>query len=173
METGAIGTTIGERIAAAVTLWGRSAELIRAERGLFALQGCFPRYDPESVLLKVVALHSVDSSRTLPAARWAMHAHELLHAQDPRAAGFELVDALAALPGTRPGDSKRATTLASRFAHYFVDVDRFPILDSWSESALDRLVAAHDESASRYVDFARRHAALAAAVGIARPRRLW
>jgi hypothetical protein len=173
MDTGAVGTTIRERIGAAATLWGRSVELVRAERGLFALQGCFPRYDPESILLKVVALHSLDSSRTLPTTRWAAHAHDVLRSIDPRKVGPELVDSLAALPGTRLAENKRAITLASRFAHYFVDVDRFPVLDSWSESALDRLVAAHDETATRYVDFARRHAALASALGVSRPRRLW
>src|SRR5688572_31707249 len=101
MDTGLVGTTLRERVGAASALWGRSVELVRAERGLFALQGCFPRYDPESILLKIVALHSVDSSRTLPTARWAAHAHEVLRSADPRTVGVELVDALASIPGTR------------------------------------------------------------------------
>jgi hypothetical protein len=61
--------------------------------------------------------------------------------------------------------------MASRFAHYFVDADRFPILDAWIESELGRLAPA-PHVPSIYPDFSRRYADVAAHIGLSRPRRL-
>ena len=160
------------RVAAVERLWARTPGLIQGERALFALQGCFPRYDPESTLLKVIALHSLDSSRTFPVARWAEHVTHTLVGVDTLDASRELVDALAALPGVKRAEHRRALTFASRFAHYFVDADRFPVLDAWSEAELARLAPPPNDDECVYVEFATRHAQLAAHAGMPRARQL-
>src|SRR5688500_14739450 len=100
-------------VAAAAKLWNRSAELVRAERALFALQGYFPRYDTGATLLKVVALAALDSSRAFAVPRWAAHAQAVLGDVDPRYVAAELVERLAAVPGTPARDGARALTIAS------------------------------------------------------------
>lgn len=160
------------RVAAVERLWARTPGLIQGERALFALQGCFPRYDAESTLLKVIAVHSLDSSRTFPVARWAEHVTQTLIGLDPLDVGRELVDALAALPGVKPAEHRRALTFASRFAHYFIDADRFPVLDAWSEAELARLAPPPNDDECAYVEFATRHARLAAQTGMPRARQL-
>jgi hypothetical protein len=161
----------GDRVVRAAKTWVRSSELIRSERALFALQGCFPTFDFESTLLKVVALQALDSSRAFSVARWAEHLTRVLEHADPRSVGPELVDVLAAVPQTSVSERKRALTTASRFAHYFVDVDRFPVLDKWTEAELARLAPASGHG-SRYLDFADRHAQVAVSLGITRARHL-
>jgi hypothetical protein len=169
METLEPCAELGARVVAAAKSWMRTSECVRSERALFALQGCFPGYDEESALLKVVALQALDSGRVMAVPRWAAHVARVMKRVDPRDVGLELVDALANVPGATANERKRALTIASRFAHYFVDADRFPVLDRWTRAELDR-VAPPSVGASRYVEFAARHTRLAAELGIARPR---
>jgi hypothetical protein len=159
------------RVAAGTRLWSRAVELVRAERAVFALQGCLPGFEPDVTLLKVVALAALDSGRTLSLPRWAAHAQAVMRGVEPRHAGPELVERLAAVPGTPVSERSRALTLASRFAHYYVDLDRFPVRDSWSERELARL-APPPVGAASYADFAARHGRLAAELGLRRPRAL-
>jgi hypothetical protein len=163
---------IGE-VRVAARLWCQSADLVRAERSLFALQGYFPRNDGESVLLKLVALQALDSGRAFGAERWAANAERLLAGVDPRSVALEVVEQLATASQRSAGEHKGALTFASRFAHYFLDVDRFPVLDAWSEAELARLAPPDASATSRYAEFAARHARVAAELGIARPRQLW
>jgi hypothetical protein len=161
------------RVAAAARMWSRASELVRAERALFALQGCVPGFGADVTLLKVVALATLDGGRCFSAARWAGHAHAIMAGCDPRAAGPELVERLADAAGTGARERSRALTLASRFAHYFVDVDRFPVRDAWTERELGRLAPGPAPERAGYVGFAERHARVAAELGLARPRHLW
>jgi hypothetical protein len=156
-----------EQVLAAGRLCTRLSELQRCERALHALQGCFPGFDAESCLLKVLSLRAIDSITTFTAPVLASHVHGVMGTGDPATAGWELVDALAAFPGDRSIAPARRLAFGSRFAHYFVDRERFPILDTWSEQGL----AAHlvlepeSDSATRYERFARDFARLADALG--------
>jgi len=162
-----------EQVVAAAKLWSRSAELVRAERALFSLQGYFPRNNADSVLLKLVALQSLDSTRAFHAERWAAHFELEFAGVDVREAGPEFVDRLARAAGSSERERKSAHVIASRFAHYFVDVDRFPIQDSWSEGELLRCTCALGPAPSRYAEFAARHARLARDLELPRARQLW
>lgn len=173
MGSALISTPGSEQIAAAARLWSRSAELVRTERALFALQGYFPGLDGEAVLLKFVALQALDTGRMFGLERWAAHTERLLAGVDPRSVEFDIVERLADVPGISARERKGAVTVASRFAHYFLDVDRFPVFDTWSELELARLDATPNPSSSRYVRFATRLASVATELGIGRPRRLW
>jgi hypothetical protein len=169
-----LGTSPGiEQVRAAVRLWCHSTDLVRAERSLFALQGYFPRNDGDSVLLKLVALQTLDGGRAFGAERWAAQCERLLAGVDARSVDLDLVDRLGLAAQRSAREHKGALTFASRFAHYFLDVDRFPVLDAWSESELERLAPRDESAPSRYAEFAARHARVAAELGVARPRQLW
>jgi hypothetical protein len=176
-----VTTTIGiapAAIAEALELWNRSEELVRGDRSLFALQGCFAGFDPPSTLLKLAALTSFDAGRARSLAPLFDHVQGVVERFDVERAGPELVDALAATPVAPARAPIRELGFASRFAHYFIDKERFPILDGWTERALAGLV---DESlpsgGTRYGRFCVEHARLSAACAPARPseigRCLW
>ncbi len=166
-------------VAAAARLWNRSDELVRCERTLFALQGCFPGFDPSSTLLKVAALSSIDVNRSIGAATMFEHVQRVVERIDRRRVGPEFVD-LVAEPQRRHGrQTMRSLTFASRFAHFFLDPDSFPMLDGWTERALANCIERSTDApdASRYTRFYVDHARLASAFAPARPsdvcRFLW
>lgn len=164
-----------EQVAAASLLMEQLEDLRRSDRALFALSGCFPGFDAESTLLKVVALHSLDASQAFAVWRLVAHLQRLLAGQELTAFGPEIVDAIAALPGSEdPKNRRRLTGFAARFAHYFIDLDRFPIVDAWSESVLATLgLPSAPASASRYVTYSRGYALLAQLLNLNRERDLW
>ncbi|MCE9594510.1 MAG: hypothetical protein K8S98_09975 [Planctomycetes bacterium] len=151
-------------IADALGLWNRSEELVRGERSLFALQGCFAGFDPSSTLLKLAALTSFDAGRARSLAPLFDHVQSVIERCDMENAGPEFVDALATTPPAPARSEIRELGFASRFAHYFVDSERFPILDGWSERALAGFVGdATPSGATRYGRFFAEHARLTAA----------
>ncbi len=164
-----------EQVMAAVRLWERLDDFRRSDRALFALQGCFPGFDSESTLLKVLALSSVDAAKGSSGVSLANRVQILLSHADVARCGPELVDALAATAVEFGKQSTGGLGFASRFAHFFVDGERFPILDAWSERALEWLIEGPIQGApgeSRYARFARDFAWIASALRLTRRREL-
>ena len=67
----------------------------------------------------------------------AGHVEQVMRATDPATANEGLVEVMAHLPSTdaqKPGRHFRS--FASKFCHFFVDADRFPIKDSYAEKML-------------------------------------
>jgi hypothetical protein len=140
-----------------------------------ALQGSLPGFDPESTLLKVLSLHPIDTSKTHVGLRLGREICELLEGVDVAACGPELVDALAEVADRHGRSSYDGLSFASRFAHHFVDSERFPVLDAWSDRALQHLVGGERAGASgegRYAQFARNFAWVASRLDLNRRRRL-
>lgn len=165
-----------EQIAAASLLMERLDELRRSDRALYALGGCFPGFDGESMLLKVVALHALDASPAFAIPRLVTHFQAVLSEHDPAACGPELVDRLAEVPGVEdPKLRRRLLGYASRFAHVFLDLDRFPVFDAWAERTL-ALVAIEPApirpNDSRYVRFSREFLRVAESLSLRRERDL-
>ncbi len=164
-----------EHITASELLWERLEDFRRSDRALYALQGCFPSFDTESTLLKVLALSSVDGDKSSSGVSLANRIHILLSHADVSRCGPELVDALAATAIEFGKSSNGGVGFASRFAHFFVDGERFPILDAWSERALEWLIERPLQGApgeSRYARFARDFAWVAGALRLTRRREL-
>lgn len=162
-------------IESADRLWNRLDDVRRAERALASLQGVLSSFDRESTLLKVLALHPIDTSKTLVGLPLAREISEFLRGVDAKCAGVELVDALAAVADRHGKSSYDGLGFASRFAHYFVDSERFPVLDAWSERALAALLGgdllgAPDDG--RYARFAQSFAHVAFPLALDRRRRL-
>jgi len=164
-----------KHIEAAERLWSRLDHFRRSDRALAALQGSLPGYDAESTLLKVLALHPIDTTQTHVGLPLARSIQAVLARTDPERCGPELVDALAAAARYHGKRAQGGLGFASRFAHHFVDGERFPVLDAWSERALQELLGGELAGApgeSRYARFARNFAWVAGRLGLTRRRLL-
>lgn len=163
------------QIEAADRLWNRLDDLRRSDRALASLQGALNSFDGESTLLKVLALHPIDTSKTHVGTPLAREISEFLKTVDMQSCGLEFVHALAAVADRHGKSSYDGLGFGSRFAHHFVDSERFPVLDAWSERALQMLLGGEllgEPEDSRYARFAQSFAHIAGTLGLNRRRRL-
>jgi len=163
------------QIEAADRLWNQLDDLRRSDRALASLQGSLSTFDGESTLLKVLALHPIDTSKTHVGFPLSREISEFLRQVDTRRCGLEIVDGLAAVADRYGKSSYDGLGFASRFAHYFIDSERFPVLDAWSERALQALLGGELLGApgdSRYARFAQSFAHVAGPLALNRRRRL-
>lgn len=163
------------QIEAAHRLWNRLDEVRQADRALVSLQGSLSTFDGASTLLKVLALHPIDTSKTHVGHPLAREISELLKHVDTKRCGLEIVDALAAVADRYGKSSYDGLGFGSRFAHHFIDSERFPVLDAWSERALQALLGGELLGApgdSRYARFAQSFAHVAGPLALNRRHRL-
>jgi len=162
-------------IEAADRLWNRLDDVRQADRALVSLQGSLSTFDGASTLLKVLALHPIDTSKTHVGHPLAREISELLKHVDTQSCGLEVVDTLAAVADRYGKSSYDGLGFGSRFAHHFIDSERFPVLDAWSERALQALLGGEllgGPGDSRYARFAASFAHVAAPLALNRRRRL-
>jgi hypothetical protein len=153
-----------EQIHAAMRLHARLEQWQRADRALRALAERFPSLDADAVLLKVVAVNTLYGTRVFAFMRMAEHVEAVISQVDLTGAGPELVERVARLPPASPDEqTRRHHSFASKFTHFFIDAERFPILDSYAETMvryhLDRTSCVSDEE-HRYLAFAQNVATL-------------
>jgi hypothetical protein len=94
-------------------------------RTLYTLRIHFPSFDTEATLLKVVAINQLYGTNIYAVIRMAQHITEIMHIADKLEAS-ELVEQLASL------SDRKHRSFASKFAHFFIDMERFPIYDSFA-----------------------------------------
>ncbi len=146
-----------EQIAAAGALHAMLTQWRLTDEALRRLQDALPAFGPEESLLKVVAINALYGTNVFALVRAAMHVRSVLATADLATAGPELVESLADIPTTSGGRVRRYVSFASKFAHFFISPDRFPIHDSYAE----RMMLLHvGPSAAR--DPARRYEAFVA-----------
>jgi len=95
-----------------------------------------PGFGPEEALLKVVAINALYGTNVFALVRAARHVEEVLASADLSKAGPELVESLANIPTTSGAQPRRYVSFASKFAHFFINPERFPIYDSYAERML-------------------------------------
>ena len=124
------------QVAAAVRIFEeRLKETAAAEQALRRLARVMPGCDHESILLKVAALNQLYGTNVYAVVRMASHIVRLFSTSPSWS--FETVESVAALPPA--GNQKKVRhhrSFASKFAHFFVDADRFPLLDSYAAQRL-------------------------------------
>jgi hypothetical protein len=92
---------------------------------LRALKERFPGFDIDATLLKVASVNQLYGTNVFAVVRMAQHVTEvMLEASIMDDVSF--VVKLAELSGMKH------TSFASKFAHFFIDVERFPIYDSYA-----------------------------------------
>src|SRR5260221_11619680 len=92
---------------------------------LHALQVHFPGFDAEATLLKVVAVNQLYGTNVYAVIRMAQHIAKVMSEAD-NMEDADLVEKLASLTG------RKHLSFASKFAHFFIDMERFPIFDSFA-----------------------------------------
>jgi hypothetical protein len=103
-----------------------------ADRALETLHKRVPGFDAEACLLKVATLNTLYSTNVYAVVRMAEHVRSEMAKPGAKAVGPELVERLAALPPTEEQEGRRRHhVFASKFAHFFIDAERFPLLDSF------------------------------------------
>lgn len=112
----------------------------RSDQALLAIKAGVQGFSPAATLAKVAAINALYYTNVFALVRVAEHFSGVLSLADLGTAGPDLVDALADVP--RGGTEKRKVrrlSLAAKFAHFFIDEDRFPIYDRYAV----RMVAKH------------------------------
>ena len=121
------------QLAAAGTLHAMLAQWRLTDEALRRLQDALPAFGPEESLLKVVAINGLYGTNVFALVRAATHVEKVLAAANLTTAGPELVESLADIPTTSSGRLRRHVSFASKFAHFFISADRFPIFDAYAE----------------------------------------
>lgn len=145
----------------------------RSDEALLAIKLGVQGFSPAATLAKVAAVNALYYTNVFALVRVAEHFAGVLARSDLGTAGPELVDTLAAVP--RGGTEKRSVrrlSLAAKFAHFFIDEDRFPIYDRYAV----RMVAKHAGTSmtsldGNYAAFTAAFNALAISAGLASQRR--
>ena len=141
-----------EQIRAANRLHAELTQWRLADQALMALRERFPEFDSEATLLKAAAINSFYGTNVYSVTTVGTHVHDVLAGKDLRSAGPELVDEIACVPG-----GKRYVSFASKFAHFFIDAERFPIKDSVTDEMVELHLGKANlrrDTASPYTAFA-------------------
>jgi hypothetical protein len=147
------------KIEAANRLHERLEQWRLADEALQLLHRQCPNFDPAACLLKVVAVNGLYGTNLYAITRMAKHVADILAGTEAIAAGPELVERLADLPATEGQKRKRHHySFASKFAHFFLNEERFPIMDSYAVTMLKRHLGRRhysEDTAHRYTAFVR------------------
>src|SRR5260221_751585 len=92
---------------------------------LHALHVHFPGFDAEATLLKVVAVNQLYGTNVYAVIRMAQHIAKVMSEAD-NMEDADLVEKLASLT------ARKHRSFASKFAHFFIDMERFPIYDTYA-----------------------------------------
>jgi hypothetical protein len=120
------------QIEAAKRLHGRLQQWRLVDEALAVLSEQLPGFTTAEALLKVTVINALYGTNVYAIVPMARHVAHVLEKLGPASLGAELVEVLASIP--RDGDKKYPffRSFASKFAHFFIDAERFPIMDSYS-----------------------------------------
>ena len=96
------------------------------DRVLESLHMRFPDFGIEATLLKVVAVNQLYGTNVYAVDVIAKHIESIMRG-GVQVSDIDFVEQLASLPG------RKHISFASKFAHFFIDKERFPIYDSFAE----------------------------------------
>lgn len=98
------------------------------EKGFERLRNDLPAFDLPAVLMKSAAVNDLYSTRVYRIWRMALHITQVISELPDDPVGAVLT--IGRLPG---GGGQTHRSFASKFCHFFIDPDRFPIYDSYCE----------------------------------------
>jgi hypothetical protein len=140
-----------KQIEGAVRLRQQLPQWQLSDLALVTLQRAVTDFGPEACLLRAVATNAIYGTNVLAITRVAKHVEAVLGRHDLSQAGPELVLEMATVPGENGQASRKRTSFASKFCHFFVGAERFPIYDDAARQALKlhfgRSIKAHDYEA--------------------------
>jgi hypothetical protein len=134
---GAVGLSASlsqNQIQAAGRLYHRLDRWRLADEALRRLHQSMPGFAPEECLLKAVAINQLYGTNVLAIIPMSRHVHRTLSDIDIAAQRIELVDRIAAF--SHNGIETTRISFASKFCHFFVDEERFPLYDKAARETL-------------------------------------
>ncbi|NPV29141.1 MAG: hypothetical protein HPY58_05655 [Firmicutes bacterium] len=148
------------QVEAALQLY-RYCELWQSvDEALDSLARSFPGFDFKSTLLKAAAVNALYWTQVYAVVEVARHMHRILEG-----AAAPLCPDLVESLGRVPGLGRKFRSFASKFAHFFIDPERFPIYDSYAVRMVTYHVEGKGKEGLSYEQFATGFAALKKAAG--------
>ena len=117
------------QIAAANRIYEQLPQWCLADRALAELADALPGFQDAPCLAKAATLNALYSTRVFALTAVASHASRILTKRDLEHAGPELVEELAHVQDP----PRRLRSFASKFCHFFVASERFPIFDKYAD----------------------------------------
>jgi len=115
---------------------GTLAQWRLAESALEKLADRFPDFSTEACLLKTVAVNEIYGTQLFATVRMAKHIEVIFAGASTSPLDVDLVEQIAKLP-TKQGEKQRlSVSFASKFCHFFVNAERFPIYDDAARDAI-------------------------------------
>ncbi len=152
-----------DQLSAATRLHSRLASWKATDAALDRLAQRVPEFDLTACLIKAASVNQLYGTNVYALTRVGAHVAEVM-AQPDR---DDLVERLAAVP--TDCKVRRHLSFASKFAHFFVDKDRFPIFDSHAARGLrhhlDGTRLPYDDPPA-YADYVEAMGALTALSGV-------
>lgn len=144
------------QITAANWLHGRLSQWKKSDDALVMLKRKLPEFDGPTTLLKVAAINTLYGTNVFAVVKMAEHVTSVMANENLKMVGPEFVDRLAAFRIN--GKTKMFRSFASKFAHFFIDAERFPIWDKYSVRMVKRHLGPAPKSKDKgvYESFAER-----------------
>ena len=127
------------QIDAAVRLHGRLQQWELTDESLALLSEQLPGFTPREALIKATVINALYGTNVKAIVPVARHLSRVLEKPDSWKREPWLVEKLAVIPPNGERKYPRYFSFASKFAHFFIDAECFPIKDSYS----DRMVKLH------------------------------
>jgi hypothetical protein len=124
------------QIAAAKLLHQRLEQWQMTDTALAALGAQFPGFAPHETLLKVTAINALYGTNVYAVPRLAKHVANVMAQSQIWSLGPELVEQLAVPRSIGDIKGRRHYSFASKFAHFFVNPNRYPIMDKYATQML-------------------------------------
>ncbi|MBI3977802.1 MAG: hypothetical protein HY331_06415 [Chloroflexi bacterium] len=126
-----------EQVGAATALCRRMPHWEDADRALTLLGSSIPGFDFQATLLKTAVVNQLLNTNVFAVVRMAEHIANLMAGTNQRDVSVDLVEKIADLPAT-PGQKRGRMfiSFASKFAHFFVSRERFPIYDYYADETV-------------------------------------
>jgi len=109
--------------------WNRPLEALEL------LNTRLPGFDTPITLLKSTAINGLMATQILALVAMAAHVQDVLANAQLETAGPELVDKVGEFK--HKGKQRNNVSFASKFAHFFIDADRFPMKDGYSTKMVE------------------------------------
>ena len=143
-------TPLSDKINAAKTIYAQCPYWQQSDAALKLLGEKFPSFDREICLLKSVVINALYGTQVFAIAKMADHVCKTMYQhQGNKDKPDILVDAIATV-SVGGGKTKHFFSFASKFCHFFVDDEKFPIYD---EAARTTLALHLGKSEPRYTTF--------------------
>ena len=143
----------------------------RTDEALGALKVHLPGFSPATTLIKVAAVNALYFTNAYYMVQVSDHFANVLGQAPIKTAGPELVMELACVSISEV-KTRTYVSLASKFAHFFIDEDRFPIYDKYVMQMVAALAdVPHKRLERNYAAFFEAFKGIADGVGIVSQRR--